>query len=173
MADNVTLPGTGEAVAADEVSSVKYQRIKLIHGIDGVNDGDVSSRNPLPVEEKYEDLDFSGDGTPPIDAVSGITLSSAIDCTGKSKIVLHTEYSDSGGTVPLVVLLGDHNGSTQGWAAVGPVTPANFGVQTNTIETNYYHGDTVVVDVNGAKEFAIRVHAAPSAGNVSVFAAVV
>jgi len=50
MADNSTLPATGDVVAADEISAVKYQRIKLIHGVDGVNDGDVSLTNPLPVE---------------------------------------------------------------------------------------------------------------------------
>ncbi len=51
MADNVTLnSGTGGAVAAtDDISSVHYQRIKLIHGADGTNDGDVATANPLPV----------------------------------------------------------------------------------------------------------------------------
>lgn len=50
MADNVLLnAGTGgDTVAADDISSVKYQRIKLIHGADGVNAGDVSTSNPLP-----------------------------------------------------------------------------------------------------------------------------
>ena len=28
MADNSTLPGTGDVVAADEISSVKFQRMK-------------------------------------------------------------------------------------------------------------------------------------------------
>jgi hypothetical protein len=49
MAENVLItPGTGDTVGADEISSVKYQRIKLIYGADGVNSGDVSSTNPLP-----------------------------------------------------------------------------------------------------------------------------
>ena len=52
MADNTTLNSMtgGDAIAADDISSVKYQRIKLIHGADGVNDGDVSSANGLPVQ---------------------------------------------------------------------------------------------------------------------------
>lgn len=51
MADNVTITqGTGTDIAADEISSVKYQRVKLVEGADGVNDGDISSANPLPVE---------------------------------------------------------------------------------------------------------------------------
>jgi hypothetical protein len=38
MSDDVTLPGTGEVIAADDVSSVFYQRVKLDVGADGVSD---------------------------------------------------------------------------------------------------------------------------------------
>lgn len=48
MADNVTLPGTDEIVAADEVSGAKYQRVKLAQGADG-SATDVSSAAPLQV----------------------------------------------------------------------------------------------------------------------------
>ena len=52
MADNTTLnAGTGgDTVGADDIGGVKFQRIKLIHGADGVNDGDISHANGLPVE---------------------------------------------------------------------------------------------------------------------------
>lgn len=50
MADNVPVTtGSGISIGADEITGVKYQRIKLIHGADGVNAGDVASGNPLPV----------------------------------------------------------------------------------------------------------------------------
>jgi hypothetical protein len=51
MADNTTLnTGTGgDVIASDDISGVKYQRIKLIQGIDGTNDGDVARTNPLPI----------------------------------------------------------------------------------------------------------------------------
>jgi hypothetical protein len=49
MADDVILPATSGTVAADDISSVLYQRVKLIHGADGVNAGDVSTANGLPV----------------------------------------------------------------------------------------------------------------------------
>ncbi len=50
MADNLAVtPGIGATVAADSISSILYQRIKLIFGADGVNSGDVASTNPLPV----------------------------------------------------------------------------------------------------------------------------
>lgn len=50
MADNTTLNiGTGgDVIASDDIAGVKYQRVKIVHGIDGVNDGDISSSNPMP-----------------------------------------------------------------------------------------------------------------------------
>lgn len=52
MADNFTTKDASEntiTAASDEIAGVKIPRFKLIHGDDGVNDGDVSSANPLPV----------------------------------------------------------------------------------------------------------------------------
>lgn len=49
MADNI--PTTANAsVATDDIGNVHYQRMKLTLGADGVNDGDVSSANPMPVD---------------------------------------------------------------------------------------------------------------------------
>lgn len=48
MADNISV--ASKAIATDEISSVHYQRAKLIHGADGTNDGDVARTNPLPVD---------------------------------------------------------------------------------------------------------------------------
>ena len=55
-ADGVTVSTAGgnEEIAADVVSGVKLQRIKAVHGIDGVNDGDVARTNPLPVQAYLE-----------------------------------------------------------------------------------------------------------------------
>jgi hypothetical protein len=51
MSDNTQLgPGVGgDILGTDDIGGVKYQRMKLIHGDDGVNAGDVSTGNPLPV----------------------------------------------------------------------------------------------------------------------------
>lgn len=54
MADNTTLPltGTGDATAVyadDDIAGVKYPRVKTIHGVNGVNDGDTARTNPFPV----------------------------------------------------------------------------------------------------------------------------
>lgn len=50
MADNFTAnPGTGgDTFGADDVGGTKFPRIKLIHGADGSNDGDVATGSPLP-----------------------------------------------------------------------------------------------------------------------------
>lgn len=49
MADNVAITeGAGTQIAADEVGGVKYQRVKVAHGDDGVA-VDTSEANPLPV----------------------------------------------------------------------------------------------------------------------------
>lgn len=53
MADNTTLNlgAGGDVIGSDDISGVKYQRVKVILGGDGVNDGDVSSSNPVPTSE--------------------------------------------------------------------------------------------------------------------------
>jgi hypothetical protein len=52
MGDDVTLNTMtgGDVIGADEIGGVKYQRVKLIEGANGTNDGDISAANPLPIE---------------------------------------------------------------------------------------------------------------------------
>jgi hypothetical protein len=51
MADNTQITaGTGDIIATDDIGGIKFQRIKLIYGGDGVNSGDVATSNPLPVQ---------------------------------------------------------------------------------------------------------------------------
>lgn len=52
MADNTVTEAVtvaGDTFAADDIAGIKFPRTKLIHGADGVNAGDVSTANPLPV----------------------------------------------------------------------------------------------------------------------------
>lgn len=52
MPDNVGYtPGSGATIAADDVGGALLQRVKIVQGIDGVNDGDIASTNPMPVQE--------------------------------------------------------------------------------------------------------------------------
>ena len=47
MADNVTLPGTGEVIATDDISGVQYQRVKLdVGGADATSA--VTKTTPMP-----------------------------------------------------------------------------------------------------------------------------
>lgn len=53
MADNTILPiGTqdGDTYASDDISGVKFQRVKVTLGADGTNAGDVSATNPMPID---------------------------------------------------------------------------------------------------------------------------
>lgn len=52
MSDNTQLPN-GPLVAGDDIDGVLYQRVKLTLGGDGVNDGDVSAANPMPVQGAF------------------------------------------------------------------------------------------------------------------------
>jgi hypothetical protein len=73
MADNVTLPGTGSNVAADEIGSVKHQRVKIQHGADG-SATDVSSASPLPVSDAGGTLSVDdGGGSLTVDGTVGVS----------------------------------------------------------------------------------------------------
>lgn len=52
MADDtrLNLGAGGDLIATDDIAGTKFQRVKLIHGADGVNDGDVATANPLPAD---------------------------------------------------------------------------------------------------------------------------
>ena len=67
MADNtqVPIPATaGDIIASDDVGGVKFQRVKLTVGADGVNDGDVSSGNPLPITGALTDTQLRAAAVP-------------------------------------------------------------------------------------------------------------
>jgi hypothetical protein len=51
MADNTILNtgSGGDTIATDDILGIKYPRSKIVIGADGVNGGDVSSANPMPV----------------------------------------------------------------------------------------------------------------------------
>lgn len=104
MADNVPITaGSGTSIATDDISSVQYQRIKLIHGADGVNDGDVSSVNPLPVETSFPQFWFELD-VPGVAATSHtagdqlgtlITITNAARVTGSGGFINAIIYHDN------------------------------------------------------------------------------
>ena len=54
MADNVGYtPGVGAIIAADDIGGILYQKVKMIHGADGIAH-ETADGNPLPVTAKQE-----------------------------------------------------------------------------------------------------------------------
>ena len=50
MADDVAITaGSGTTIATDEISSRHYQRVKLVYGADGSNEGDTAVGTPYPI----------------------------------------------------------------------------------------------------------------------------
>jgi hypothetical protein len=106
MADNTTInPGAGgDDIATDDIGGVKFPRTKLVHGADGVNDGDVSKTNPLPVAAGASMVWFGPTavpGTTPVayaagDQVGGlISLSNAARVSGGGGRIVHVSMSDA------------------------------------------------------------------------------
>jgi len=56
MADNVTLPGTGEIVATDDIGGVQYQQMKLVDSTPNSTAPVGTASNPLPVNASYGEL---------------------------------------------------------------------------------------------------------------------
>jgi len=93
MTDNVvlnTMTG-GDTVGADDIAGVKIQRIKLIHGADGTNDGDVAKTNPLPT---YQAIATVVDGRKVVTtAGTAVALGST---TAIKKIYVQAETDNTG-----------------------------------------------------------------------------
>lgn len=86
MTDNSTLPATGDIIAADEISGIKHQRVKVQHGADGAAT-DASTANPFPVLIQS----VSGVGTLPVSLGDGPTA----DAFGRLRVSNPTTLFDS------------------------------------------------------------------------------
>ena len=66
MSDNTQLnPGVGgDIAAADDIGGVKYQRVKLVLGDDGVAEGDVSSNRAMPVSGPLTQAQLTAQNVP-------------------------------------------------------------------------------------------------------------
>lgn len=94
MVDNTTLNtgSGGDVMASDDIAGVKFQRIKLIHGGDGTNAGDVSTTNPFPVVAVIDTgATFRGRAQtfriPGLAGTTGQKLFTLHNATGSTKIV--------------------------------------------------------------------------------------
>jgi hypothetical protein len=147
MADNVAItPGSGATAASDDIGGVQFQRIKLVHGADGVNDGDVSSANGLPVQgvgelmEAIEALRL---------AVQSLTRSiglATVDVTGRTRMLAEnptaanlqaTVSLNAGQTLGTVTTLTTMtNQSQMGGLATNDQIPALMHLQADNLRRN-------------------------------------
>lgn len=93
MADNVDItPGTGRAIAADDISSVWYQRVKVTWGADGTAN-DTSASNPLPVQVTSGITGIADDRKVVTTAGTRVTLASSTAC---EQVVITAETDNTG-----------------------------------------------------------------------------
>jgi hypothetical protein len=117
MADNTTLnTGTGgDVIATDDISGVKYQRVKIVQGADGVNDGDVSSTNPLPI-----DGTVTVSGTVAVTDNSGsLTVDGTVTATQQASTAYRVIISDGTSDVPIDAAHSDGETNTENHIDVG------------------------------------------------------
>ena len=169
MADNVTAnPGAGGPnFAADDIGGVYFPRTKLVLGADGVNGGDVSSANPLPVTGPLTDAQLRATAVPtsisdsaattsfgPIVAANAI-LFSAIDTSHERTVVLQLSGLWSGS-----VGFQQSNDGTTWWDANGLSQSHDIGLVSSV-----YAPDAITVQV--AARFFRAVTSADFSGSVS------
>lgn len=126
MADNVAITaGSGTSIAADDISSVMYQRIKVVAGADGTATGDVAGRTvdggsgaALYVDTRAKVVRLSA--TPTVstspayslkDAIGGVmTFSNAVRASGGTARIETVQVADKGQQMaPLDLVLFDRN----------------------------------------------------------------
>jgi hypothetical protein len=169
MADNVTLPGTGSAVATDDIGGIQYQRVKPSWGSDGTA-VDVDATNPLPTSKNASIFRFSTNNTSTVQLAAAGTFTGVIETaldqpsisllmTSDQPITLTVrQYIDLAGTraVPDVVFYVDANlGFARSFPLNGnyvQVTATNTGASTTTtFNLNTAYGDLGDADSSGAQ----------------------
>lgn len=135
MADN-TKQSADDVIATDDIGGVKYQRMKLTIGEDGVDAGDVSDANPLPVSASTLPL--------PSGAATSAKQDSAIALQGTLESLVDTLHelvqrlAPLGGAISMVggqALRVSYGGGT--FAVSGPQTSAQFIAAYHVAGTNY------------------------------------
>lgn len=111
MADNVTLPGTGEIVAADELAGAKVQRVKPHWGADGSGvDAAKTTSAALPVQQVGSSATWTAAANLDID-------------TGNTSQTLFSSNTDRRGIMVQNLSSGDL------WLGLGATAVANAGIR--------------------------------------------
>jgi hypothetical protein len=109
MSDNVGYtPGSGATIAADNIGGSLHQRIKVTIGADGVNDGDVSAADPMPVSVPLAGsatiLTLTTNATGTTWTAFGSQACNALDLTNSTSVAI--EYRRGGAGNAMQVLSG-------------------------------------------------------------------
>ena len=80
MADNTTLNAGsgGDVIATDDIGGVKYQRVKVTHGVDG-SSTDASTTSPLPIQPAAAYFIFGTGNSSTSQLTAGSTFTGAIE----------------------------------------------------------------------------------------------
>lgn len=104
MADNTTrTPGVGETIAADDISSVKYQRVKVTLGADGTNSGDLDGTTTRGARVDPFGTTLRVQQTPTIS--SGAAYASGDQLGPIMTIAGAARFTGGGGTLTSVVVM--------------------------------------------------------------------
>lgn len=147
MADDVTLDAMsgGSVVATDEISSKHYQRIKLVHGADGVNAGDVSTSNGFPVQVISVAAGDNNIGN--VDIASSVLPTGAATETTLSALNTKVTAVNTGAVVIASSALPSGAATESTLLAVGSLLASGIGVTfTNTSINIADGGNTITVD---------------------------
>lgn len=109
MANNVDIPGTGARCASEDIGGVHYQRLKLVLGAYGVDDGAISGANPIPITGSLTNVTGTislptGAATEatlagrlaPADTLTGISTVTNLAQLGGSAIAMNTGVRSAG-----------------------------------------------------------------------------
>lgn len=187
MADNLEVtPGSGVTMAADDIGGVKYPRSKLVHGVDGVNDGDVSRTNPFPVGE-FLKVGVSANFTRPANTTTYAALDLVANSTTAGSVTPMTFAAARANDVPGQVVRGVlHKSTTQTASAIfrlhlfsasPSVSNGDNGAFSTTVATNYLgclEGTCFLVSASGTTAILSPVYGstipfAPADGTQNIF----
>ena len=148
MADNVAFqsttlatPASGEIVAADEIGGAKYQRVKVIIGKDGTNDGDVSAANPIPTAAKLVDESGTAYGVKHIGNKPRVSAMPYLYDIAEGNVSDHVPFlklgynADVGVTAEII--------SAQGGAYVFPAAEQHMHLVSDSVEDDILTGGAV------------------------------
>jgi hypothetical protein len=166
-------PGAGATVATDTIGGEDFQRVKLIHGVDGTNDGDISTVNGLPTKPVLNTIDFDGSAVGTLfDGRATVGFSSILTLSGTgSELKVRSEFQTTGPDSCVVrVWYKDNNGTTT-WSTSSTLYTVNgTDVLTGSgpsgatcLEgSGWYFGETFSIDIRGWTQICLQLTTKPT-----------